>query len=77
MGRRLVRHHDHPRLGGLDGRLPGHHPPHMNLEAVIVGAVVGVAVGWLARRWLAAARRRKAGGCAGDCGCSSKLKPKK
>ena len=26
----------------------------MNLEAVIVGAVIGVAVGWLARRWLAA-----------------------
>ncbi|MEY4307638.1 MAG: hypothetical protein RJA95_1006 [Verrucomicrobiota bacterium] len=49
----------------------------MNLEAVIVGAIVGVAVGWLARRWMAAARRRKEGGCAGDCGCSSKLKPKK
>ncbi len=49
----------------------------MNLEAVIVGAVIGVAVGWLARRWLAAARRRKEGGCAGDCGCAAKLKPKK
>jgi len=46
----------------------------MNFEAVIVGAVVGVAAGWLARRWLASARRRKTGGCAGDCGCSSKLK---
>ena len=49
----------------------------MNHEAVIVGAVVGAAVGWLVRRWLAAARRRKEGGCAGDCGCSVKLKPKK
>ncbi len=49
----------------------------MNLEAVIVGAVVGVAVGWRARRWLAAARRRKEDGCAGDCGCAAKLKPKK
>jgi hypothetical protein len=48
----------------------------MNLEAVIVGAVVGAAAGWLIRRWLAAARRRKEGGCAGDCGCSTKLKPK-
>jgi len=45
----------------------------MNFEAVIVGAIVGAAVGWLVRRWLAAARRRKEGGCAGDCGCSSKL----
>ena len=49
----------------------------MNLEAVIVGAVIGVAVGWLARRWLAATRRRKAGGCAGDCSCASKIKPKR
>ncbi len=51
----------------------------MNFEAVIVGAVIGVAVGWLARRWLArrwlaAARRRKEGGCAGGCGCATKLK---
>ena len=45
----------------------------MNLEAVIVGAIVGVAAGWLLRRWLAAARRRTEGGCAGDCGCSSKI----
>ena len=49
----------------------------MNLEAVIVGAVICVAVGWLARSWLAAARRRKEGGCAGDCGCAAKIKPKK
>jgi hypothetical protein len=48
----------------------------MNLEAVIVGAIVGVAAGWLIRRWLAAARRRQESGCAGDCGCSSKIKPK-
>ena len=34
----------------------------MNLEAVIVGAVIGVAVGWLARRWLAAARAPNAAG---------------
>ena len=25
----------------------------MNFEAVIVGAIVGVAAGWLVRRWLA------------------------
>ena len=49
----------------------------MSLEAAIVGAVVGAAAGWLIRRWLAAARRRKQGGCAGDCGCSAKVKPKK
>ena len=49
----------------------------MNLEAVIVGAVVGVAVGWLVRRWLAAARRRQEGGFAAGCGCATKLKPKK
>jgi FeoB-associated Cys-rich membrane protein len=49
----------------------------MTLEAVIVGAIVGAAAGWLIRRWLAAARRRKEGGCAGDCGCATKLKPKK
>jgi hypothetical protein len=49
----------------------------MNLEAVVVGAVVGVAVGWLVRRWLAAARRRKEGGCAGGCGCAEKLKPRR
>jgi hypothetical protein len=49
----------------------------MNLEAVIVGAIVGAAFGWLVRRWLAAARRRKEGGCAGDCGCSAKVKPKR
>jgi predicted small secreted protein len=36
----------------------------MNIEAIIVGAIVGVAAGWLARRWIAAARRRKEGGCA-------------
>lgn len=49
----------------------------MNYEAVIVGAIVGVAAGWLVRRWLAAARHRKEGGCAAGCGCSAKLKPKK
>ncbi|MEO0040105.1 MAG: hypothetical protein RIS38_1053 [Verrucomicrobiota bacterium] len=46
----------------------------MNPEAVIVGAVVGVASGWLIRRWLAALRRRKAGGCSGGCGCAPKAK---
>ena len=46
----------------------------MNLEAVIVGAVVGMAGAWLVRRWLVAAQRRKEGGCAGDCGCATKLK---
>jgi len=49
----------------------------MNLEAVLIGAIVGVAAGWLLRRWLAAARRRKDGGCAGGCGCASKVQPKK
>jgi hypothetical protein len=49
----------------------------MNLEAVLIGAIVGVAAGWLLRRWLAAARRRKDGGCAGGCGCASKIQPKK
>jgi hypothetical protein len=49
----------------------------MNLETVLIGAIVGAAVGWLVRRWLAAARRRKEGGCAGDCGCATKIQPKK
>jgi hypothetical protein len=49
----------------------------MTLESVIVGVVVGLAGGWLVRRWLAAARRRKDGGCAGGCGCSDKVKPKR
>jgi hypothetical protein len=49
----------------------------VNYEAIIVGAIVGVAAGWLVRRWVAAAKCRKEGGCAGDCGCSAKLKPKK
>ncbi len=49
----------------------------MNLEAVLIGAIVGVAAGWLLRRWLAAARRRKDGGFAGGCGCASKIQPKK
>jgi hypothetical protein len=49
----------------------------MTFEAVIVGAIVGAAAGWLIRRWLAAARRRKEGGCAGDCACAPKIKPKK
>ncbi len=49
----------------------------MNLEAVLIGAIVGVAAGWLLRRWLAAARRRKDGGRAGGCGCASKIQPKK
>jgi len=49
----------------------------MNFDAVLSGAIVGVAAGWLLRRWLAAARRRKEGGCAGDCGCAAKIQPKK
>ena len=77
LGRLILWVHDRARLGRLGPRLSVRHPPHMNLEAVIVGAVVGVAAGWLIRRWLAAARRRKEGGCAGDCGCAAKLKPKK
>ena len=49
----------------------------MNLETVLIGAIVGAAAGCLVRLWLAAARRRKAGGCAGDCGCAAKIQPKK
>ena len=48
----------------------------MNPEAIIVGLIVGLAGGWLIRRWLAVARRRKEGGCAGDCGCAGKVKKK-
>lgn len=48
-----------------------------SLDIIIVAALVGVAAGWLVRRWLAAARRRKAGGCAGDCSCAPKLGGKK
>lgn len=49
----------------------------MTFETVLIGIIVGFAGGWLLRRWFAAARRRKDGGCAGGCGCSSKLSPKK
>ncbi len=45
----------------------------MNLDFVLVCACVGAAAGWLVRRWLAAARRRKAGGCGGGCGCATKV----
>ena len=48
----------------------------MNLEICIVSLLVGSALGWLIRRWLLAARRRRAGECAGGCACSAKLKPK-
>jgi hypothetical protein len=46
----------------------------MNFEAMIVGGVVGVAAGWLFRRWRAALRRRRDGACAGGCGCGPKPK---
>ena len=49
----------------------------MNLDHIIVAVIVGVAFGWLVRRWIAAACRRKEGGCAGDCSCSAKIAPKK
>ena len=44
----------------------------MNVDAVIVCACVGAAFGWLVRRWIAAARRRREGGCAGGCACAGK-----
>lgn len=49
----------------------------MTFETVLIGIIVGFAGGWLLRRWFAAARRRQDGGCAGGCGCSTKLPPKK
>ena len=49
----------------------------MSYEVAIVAAIVGVAVGWLVRRAIVSARRRKEDGCAGGCGCGDKLKPKK
>jgi hypothetical protein len=49
----------------------------MNWDALIVCLLVGLAVGWLGRRWYAVFRRGKEGGCAGGCGCASKLQPKK
>lgn len=45
----------------------------MSVDAVIVSACVGAAFGWLVRRWIAAARRRRDGGCAGGCGCAEKV----
>jgi|GEM_PF-401251 len=45
----------------------------LNLDVIIVAAIVGVAFGWLVRYWIAKARRRKTHGCAGDCGCGPKL----
>ncbi|MFN5805405.1 MAG: hypothetical protein ACO268_03915 [Opitutales bacterium] len=42
----------------------------MSLDLVIVSACVGAACGWLLRRWIAAVRRRREGGCAGACGCA-------
>ena len=45
----------------------------MNLEVFLVSALVGGAVAWLVRRWLATFRRRRDGGCAGGCGCAPKV----
>ena len=45
----------------------------MSLDFVLVCAFVGAATGWLGRRGIAAARRRKEGGCAGGCGCATKV----
>jgi hypothetical protein len=45
----------------------------MNLDLVLVCACVGAALGWLARRWFVAARRRREGGCGGGCGCAAKV----
>ena len=45
----------------------------MSLDFVLVCAFVGAATGWLVRRWIAVARRRKEGGCAGGCGCATKV----
>lgn len=45
----------------------------MNADTVIVAAVVGLALGFLARlAWRKFAARRS-GACAGGCGCSAKL----
>ena len=49
----------------------------MSWDVVIVAAVLGVAVGWLTRRFMAALRRRKDAGCAGGCGCAAKSRPKR
>ncbi len=48
----------------------------LNLDIMLVAAVVGVACGWLARYLINKARRRKTHGCAGGCGCSTKITPK-
>ncbi|NBV79319.1 MAG: FeoB-associated Cys-rich membrane protein [Verrucomicrobia bacterium] len=49
----------------------------MIFETFLIYGIIGVAAGWLGFRWASAWRRRKEGGCAGGCGCASKIQPKK
>jgi hypothetical protein len=45
----------------------------MNLDVLCICGLVGLAAGWLGFRWGAAWLRRKSGGCAGGCGCATKV----
>lgn len=46
----------------------------MTADTIIVAAAVGLALGFLARlAWRKFAARRANGGCAGGCGCASKI----
>lgn len=45
----------------------------MTADTVIVAAVVGLALGFLARLAWRKFGARRANGCAGGCGCASKI----
>jgi hypothetical protein len=76
VGRHLIFLYDDFSLGNGRRRLPSCYPPHMNLELIIICFLVGSALGWLINRAIKNMQNRRAGKCAGGCGCSDKLKPK-
>lgn len=48
----------------------------MNLELTIICFLVGSALGWLINRAVQNYKNKRAGKCAGGCGCGDKIKPK-
>lgn len=48
----------------------------MKTDLIITCFIIGVASGWLINRFIKNFKARRAGKCAGGCGCSEKLKPK-
>jgi len=49
----------------------------MTMDWLIIGALVGSAVGWLVARAIKTFQARRKGGCSGGCGCAEKIQPPK